>query len=175
MLKFTKFSFSILSILFATQVSARHLGFIKNYSLYVINDIDKGNSQARNIQSSVLDFRMRGDVGFVKHTNGVWKFCNDVRVQYCVPQRIDVSISSIATDTERVVYLKNSQLWTRTYVAGGDLGPEVKIDSNVMDFDLEKGVLVYRKNQVTLYRVTDFTRGLSERVIYPVGAYRLAD
>jgi hypothetical protein len=39
----------------------------------------------------------------------------------------------------------------------------------VSSIDVAGGMIVFLKNQTTLYRVTDMESGTSERVIYPVG------
>jgi hypothetical protein len=154
-----------------SSAQAASVGFIKNSALYVITDIETGNTQDRRLDYAVGAFSMdRDSVVYMKGTS-LWMI-RDIRAATPRQERIESAVSQAKLDGDMIAYLKGSTLYVRPLDRQSFGG--YRIDSGVIDFDVKDGVVVYRKNQVALYRVTDIERGLSERVNYPVGDFELA-
>jgi len=155
----------------ASSAQAASVGFIKNSALYVITDIETGNTQDRRLDYAVGAFSMdRDSVVYLKGTS-LWMI-RDIRAAIPRQVRIESAVSQVKLDGDLIAYLKGSTLYVRPLDRQSFGG--YRIDSGVIDFDVKDGVVVYRKNQVALYRVTDIERGLSQRVNYPVGDFELA-
>jgi hypothetical protein len=163
-LKLFVISFGLLA---TASVHATELIYKKSLSLFVIHDFDQGKSESLALDTSVGNYVV--DAGSVLYVKG--------RTLYLIPDtrkpKAVLVVSGVADFKLKdglIAYSKGDSLYVRRL--SEDIGVssrQVSDSQGVSSMDIAGDTIVFLKNQSALYRVIDYERGTSERVIYPVG------
>lgn len=156
--------FSLLAVGFAQSAD---VFYKKNLSLHVIHDVDQGKKESVLLDTSVGDYIAdAGAVLYVKgHTLYLIQNTRDPK-----PMSLVNGIADFELNDGLIAYIKGESLYVRRVSdATTQSARQVANSEGVSSMDVAGEMIVFLKNQTTLYRVADMESGASERVIYPVG------
>jgi hypothetical protein len=156
--------FSLLAVGFAQSAD---LFYKKNLSLHVIHDVDQGKKESVPLDTSVGDYI--SDAGAVLYVKGQSLYLIQ-NTRDPKPMSLGSGIAVFELNDGLIAYIKGDSLYVRRVSDAATQSARLVANSEgVSSIDVAGGMIVFLKNQTTLYRVIDMESGTSERVIYPVG------
>lgn len=155
-----------IALLSPTGLSAEDLFYKKGLTLYVIQDVETGKTDATRIDGAVGKFV--ADAGALIYLKGQNLFL--IRnTREPKPELLDSSVTDFDFRDGLIAYVRSSYLHVRRLTEGPQIHARRLTDSlGVSEFDIAGGTIVFLKNGSTLYRVTDLDQGWVDRVVYPV-------
>lgn len=159
-------------LLATVSVHAADLFYMKNTTLYVMHDVDRGISESRELDTSVKNYV--AEAGAVIYIKGSTLYLiSDTREPK--PISLASGVGDIKLKDGIIAYVESGSLRVRR--VSEDVSVEsrqVQDSTGVSSIDVAGRTIVFIKNVTTLYRVIDMDQGTSERVIYPVGDARVS-
>lgn len=156
--------FSLLAVGFAQSAD---LFYKKNLSLHVIHDVEQGKKESVPLDTSVGKYI--ADAGAVLYVKGQSLYLIQ-NTSDPKPMSLGSGIAVFELNDGLIAYIKGDSLYVRGVSDAATQSARLVANSEgVSSIDVAGGMIVFLKNQTTLYRVTDMESGTSERVIYPVG------
>lgn len=155
-----------LCLMATIPVEATDLFYKKNASLYVIHDVDQGKSESLLLDTSVGNYT--ADAGAVLYVKGsALHLIQNTREPK--PMSLATRMTEFKLRDGLIAYIKGGSLYVRRVSDASDVSSRrVANSEGVSSMDVAGKTIVFLTNTTTLYRVTDYERGLAERVIYPV-------
>lgn len=156
----------ILSLFAASPALAVDLVYKKSLTLYVVHGADQGNTESRQLDSSVGKFTAEnGSVVYLKGQNLiVIRDTHDPK-----PEIVDTGVTDFCMRDGVIAYLRESYMFIRQ-VAEKAHEPSRRVAESLgaSSIDVAGGMVIFIKGQA-LYRVSDHRSGAAARITYPVG------